>query len=172
MKTYLDQIRILNLPLNWTVVRKGWIGPMNFPPLISAGEIRTYADMQILHASDTELADVAALCTSYDSEVISECLSRLTSDIDANADRVWRAVLLQDMLDTLASVTDVYEKFSQIYEFWCNCEQPEELPFQLQGFDNNISPQEYYTVENYALQHSRLVRWVASEIEILSVAAQ
>lgn len=96
----IDAISALGLPLSWDVLRLGWEGVGSEHRLLSLEDIRTFADQEVVSASHVEIADVAELCTASNEPDVEEPLERLAPSPSVIALRIWRAVLLERLLQT------------------------------------------------------------------------
>lgn len=158
-------VRALALPLDWGVLRLGFEGVANEGRLASLEDVRQFACDSIAAASEAQLGDVAELCTASSESPVREILERLAPAPSARALRVWRAALLDCLLQRdLASPVDVLAEMSA---FWAGFGYPPDSPHLIQGRGNSISPEAYYTKEraHQALEDHR--RWLSHEVASL-----
>lgn len=158
----IGAITALGLPLTWDVVRLGWEGVGSEHRLLSLDDVRTFADHEVVSASEAEIADVAELCTASSEADVKELLERLAPSPSVIALRIWRAVLLERLLRTPQA--SPIETLTELTSFWAGFGYPPESPHTIQGLGNSITPKEYYTEETaeHALQEHR--RWLEDEI--------
>jgi hypothetical protein len=158
-------IAALGLPVDWDVVRLGWEGVGGEHRLLSLDDIRTFADQEIVSASEQQIADVAELCTAASELDVKDVLERLAPAPSFIAVRIWRAVLLERLLRApRESPVDI---LFELTSFWGGFGYPTESPHTVQGRGNSISPTAYYTEDTArkALEDNR--RWLEQEIAAL-----
>lgn len=161
----LSSIRAIGLPLSWGLVRLGWEGVGDKPRLVSLDDIRAFASDQIATASESQLPDVADLCTVYDEAQVQEQLERLAPAPSAVSLRIWRAALLDELLRTLpASPVDAR---AELTSFWASFGYPPDSPHTIQGLGNDIRPSDYYTAENAKKACAAHRLWLDAEINEL-----
>ena len=127
--------------------------------MLSLDDVRAFADQEVGTASEAELADVADLCTVRDEPDVKEPLERLAPRPSVSALRIWRAVLLDRILQTpyespIATLTD-------LTMFWAGFGFPPESPHVVQGLSNRVSPEGYYTEQTAARRRDQHLRWLA-----------
>ena len=161
----IDDIKKLGFEITWEIVRLGWIGPGNFLRQLSVEEVHTFADFMVNEASDNELEQIAELCTTHDEQLIAEILSHLSPEINDRTVRIWRVALLKATISSLPD--DPLYGLIGLTEFWSNFGYSSDSPHIIQGVDNDISPTDYYTQDNFdkALDNHR--EWLKKEIKKL-----
>ena len=50
---------------------------------------------------------------------------------------------------------------------WCDLGYPSDSLHIIQGKNNNITPEEYYTVDNYDILYEKNVKWLETDLEYL-----
>lgn len=131
-------------------------------------EIIEYAIEQLESGNDrNEVCEIAGFCDSdldYLLDILHELAREEKSD-DEFEERKLRAVIIRDSLklkkdnciDGLMELTDLW------IEFGC----PKDSPHIIQGKHNNISPNEYYTDDNYNYLYKKNMDWLKDEILFL-----
>jgi hypothetical protein len=54
-----------------------------------------------------------------------------------------------------------------LFDFWAQLDYPIDSPHVIQGRGNNITPEEYYTQENYDNIYNMHVDWLKKEIKYI-----
>lgn len=154
--------------ISWTLLNMGWSGNVKFKKQLAGQDIIDFA-MSKMEDGD-ESIDVVLLASSHaaNEEEISEILKRLSDSEDVNADnefRKWRAIYVSKNLP------DIHAKYIQglikLGDIWTFLDFPDDSPHVFQGRNNSITPNEYYTQENYIKLLEKHREWVEKEITYL-----
>jgi hypothetical protein len=170
MSNPLAEIRALGLPVTWATVRAGWDGIGAFSRLLKADDVRDFAQEQIDKAPDDSLADIVELSTVDDEGAVTPVLSRLASTVTDRDIRIWRSYLLTKLLANLP--TSPISGLSELTSFWNTLGFPRDMPHVVQGLGNDISPDQYYTQDNYQKLVARHREWLRSEIAAIAGSSQ
>lgn len=152
--------------VNWTVLFVGWRGIGCFSNLVTLSDVRQYA-LDKVDAKVSEGPDfVLKLAIVSDSEkdkalfFLSQLVAQEHADIEA-AERQWAAFLLEKMLYQLPD--DPLSGLLEFTEFWCDLGFPAYSPHPVQGVGNSMSPEEYYTAEQFAKVLDLHRQWLEME---------
>ncbi len=163
-------LRNSSLPYNWTTVLVGWRGVGVYYRLVSSEEVISYSDDQLSAAPNDKFDAVLELsqATSDDVELINNTLNALaspdTKDLK-DAKRTWQLILLKDILTTLTN--DPVSSLTELSGFWAGFDYPSDGPHIVQGKNNTIAPQDYYTEQNLKQIIDKHLKWIRQEEEIL-----
>ena len=165
----LERFKKNKLPVNWATILIGWNGPGKFTRILTGQEIIEYA-LELIESDSNVLEEVWLLvgCNKNDTEEIQDLLVKLASVECNEANEVlkWQIVLLQDELEKIDK-RPLYGLL-QLTEFWDKFNYPSDSPHIVQGMNNEVSPEEYYTKENF----DNLIRahneWVEKKLEFLA----
>jgi hypothetical protein len=166
MSRPLDELRNLGFPVTWATVRAGWEGVGNLGRQLTVGDVSSFACQQLEHASAKVLSDIADLCAGLDEDNIDDVLRRLAPTISSREIRKWRAFLLAQLMKTLPE--SPVDGLAELTAFWNALDFPGDMPHVVQGLGNEISPNEYYTQDNYRMLLDRHRVWLRSEINALA----
>src|SRR5215475_1063475 len=169
--------------VNWTSVLVGWEGLWRlsprprrwteFPPLISTGEITSYAEKRLEASADRReqrmiielmTVDLGRL-TREEIRDMLESLSGLDGGDPAMELRKWRLVLLEQVLEGISN--DPVYGLIALSEFWQEFGRPPDSPHEAQGVGNHITPSEYYRQENLDRLLARHREWIETEKKTL-----
>lgn len=84
---------------------------------------------------------------------------------DDNEKRKLRAVIVNNALRI--KYDNYIDGLMNLTDLWISLGYPSDSPHIIQGRDNNITPSEYYTADNYNLLYERNVEWLMTELEYL-----
>jgi hypothetical protein len=163
----LSEMRSLGLPVTWATVRAGWEGVGRLGRQLTAADLEAFACQELEHACGTR-PEIAELCAGADEETIGVALARLAPNIPSRAIRTWRAFQLTQLLKELPE--SPVDGLSELTAFWNALDFPQDMPHVVQGLGNDITPNEYYTQENYRYLVDRHKAWLRSEIAAIADA--
>ncbi|EGO63606.1 DUF2247 family protein [Acetonema longum] len=165
----LELMQSTKLKVNWTTILVGWKGFGKFSRQFSSKDVIDYA-VEVASNDDKqpeETWELAGLNNS-ESENITGLLERLSQKEEHKEQdefRKWRAILTKQLLTKLPN--DYLEGLIAITDFWDKFQFPDDSPHIVQGRNNEISPTEYYSQENYLKLIEAHKRWVDDEISKL-----
>lgn len=164
----LERFKKNKLPVNWATILIGWNGPGKFTRILTGQEIIEYA-LELIESDSNVLEEVWLLvgCNKNDTEEIQDLLVKLASVECNEANEVlkWQIVLLQDELEKIDK-RPLYGLL-QLTEFWDKFNYPSDSPHIVQGMNNEVSPEEYYTKENFDNLIRAQNEWVEKKLEFL-----
>ena len=172
---------------NWTTVLVGWNGLgflspwpdrwTEFPPLLSADEISSYAEERLASCSNpTEqklIVELLSLDLRTESrQTLSALLERLSAfdrGDPAFELKKWRVALLEQVLENLPE--EPLYGLMAFTEFWQDFGYPPDSPHEVQGRGNTISPADYYQQENLNRLVVRHRAWIENQKATLKAQA-
>lgn len=151
--------------ISWTLLNLGWDGSAKFKNQLAGQDIIDFA-MSKMEDGD-ESIDVVLLASSYvtSTEEISELLKRLSDGEDVNSDnefRKWRAIYVSKNLPDIQ--TEYIQGLIELGDIWALFDFPDDSPHVFQRRNNSITPNEYYTKENYIKLLEKHQEWLEKEI--------
>ena len=78
----------------------------------------------------------------------------------------WKLVYIKKNFPQLNK--NIIQGLIELSDLWVKLDFPEDSPCILQGVKNNISPQEYYTEENYIYLYNRHLDWIRDKSNYLN----
>ena len=161
-----------NIIITWTAIKIGLYGYCNFASQLENQDVLNYA-LELLEKDINQNEDILALAICYEenSEEIRSIVYKLSQyeDIDYYFEvRKWRALYLKELLINLPK--DFIDGLYELTDFWAMFNYPEDSPHIVQGKNSNISPQEYYSEENYANIVNNHKTWLKEEFKKLKKA--
>jgi hypothetical protein len=143
----------------------GWDGKVKLKRQLAGQDIIDFAMNKM--EDGNESIDVVLLAGSHatDAEEISELLKRLSSGEEVDADhefRKWRAIYVTKNLPDIQS--EYIQGLIELSDIWALLDFPDDSPHVFQGRNNLITPNEYYTKENYIKLLEKHQEWLEKEI--------
>lgn len=159
----LSAFRHVGLTPTWSDLLEGRQGLKGTGPLISPAEVVSHAQDELASDDRDEVALLAALAPDQ----VSECddlLRRVTNNepVGPNPYLRWAVVLLSEVLAGIPG--DPIYGLLELTDFWQQFDYPDYMPHTVQGRFNSLSPEEYFTEDNY--QHLLALHrdWLASTL--------
>lgn len=161
----IEDIKELNFTITWRLLYRGILKKQ-----LGIEDVVEYAIEQLEKGNDR--IEICELAGGGDSDlddllnILYELVNEENSQ-DEFEDRKLRAVIVNNYLkdknnnciDGLMGLTDL----------WMELGYPSDSPHIIQGKDNNISPIEYYTDDNYNYLYEKNRKWLKKEIAFLLV---
>lgn len=162
----LSDFKLMGFRVTWKLIDIGFKGSDMFANQLFPMDILNYAiDRMSDSSEDTDLVDLAC---EYETNVweIDRYIKKLSNNEDSQYDiefRKWRVVYVLKKLPDID--TEFVHGLMDLGDIWMEFDFPEDSPHIFQGRDNCITPEQYYTLENYhdLLQKHR--EWVNNEIK-------
>lgn len=159
----LESIKKIGLSITWRLLYKGICEKQ-----LNTRDVIAYA-AEKLEEGDTR-GEICELAGSYEDERedIQNLLWELVEQENTQDDfehRKIRAAIVSNTLRTKDN--DYIAGLMNLTNLWIGLDCPNDSPHIIQGKNNNITPQEYYTVENYNFLYDKNVEWLKKELEYL-----
>jgi hypothetical protein len=171
MNSLLDHLHAAEVPVGWTTLFVGWLGPDQFPRQVTVKDIADYAVSLLLKGERLPQEDtVAQLAGAREAETVGVALRQLADCRRATVEyetRKWRVALLSQLLQNLS--LDPIDGLIALSEFWGYCGYPLNMPHTVQARDDPRSPADYYTADNLAMAIRTHREWVKCELHQLSL---
>ena len=151
--------------ITWTVLKIGFDGSTQYYKQLSGKDIINYSINKIENGDETlEVLLLASTNESCDGE-ISKLLQVLSNAENTSIDielRKWRAIYVYSYL--LEIQDDYIQGLVELGDIWAKLDFPNDSPHVFQGRKNKITPEEYYTQENYKKLLEIHKKWLEEEI--------
>lgn len=163
----LEEFKKLGFNITWKLLDIGFKGSTYFSDELSTAEILDYAISKMDTSDDSDVIDLA--CEYADNvESIDKYLKKLAKIENSNYDielRKWQVVYVSKAMPEPNS--DFINALVELGDLWAKLGYPEDSPHVVQGRNNNISPAQYYTQENFTDLLNKNKEWVIKNIEQL-----
>ena len=162
----LELMKLNGLEVNLNTILVGWSGFGKFSRQLFPKDIIDYA-VRLVSDDENQPADVwelASLSVS-DTQELDGILSRFQLNNTEQEQRKWRVILVKLLLTELPN--DYLQGLISLTEFWDKFGYPDDSPHVVQGRNNQVSPTDYYTQENYLKILDAHKIWVENEISNL-----
>jgi hypothetical protein len=164
----ITQFKNYNFTITWKLLYLGFKGSAEFGSQLSTNDILNYAIEKLEDNCDDKLICDLAIEREDNTAGIVCILKKLADreDTDMTVElRKWRVLTVanelktknDNFIDGLVSLTDL----------WITLNYPEDTPHIFQGRNNSITPEEYYTEENYCMLYEKHIKWLNAEIKFI-----
>lgn len=158
----------LKLNITWKLLDIGFMGSTHFRNELSSQEIIDYAIFEMSKNSDNEDEDVINLACENSKNIykVNDYLKNLASKENTTYEiefRKWRLVYVKKQL--LKPADDFLSGLLELGDIWVKFDFPQDSPHMFQGRNNIITPEQYYTEENYKILFQKHLNWLLEEID-------
>lgn len=162
----LEQLVQFGFKINWTLLRIGYQGYKLIPPLFTKEDICVYA-MKQLELTDNSLVAML-VCNENDSYEFEKTLENLASNENVNMEIQLRKLRVLILFRHFKTLPDDYTNgLIELTEAWISLGVPDDCPHIIQGCNNSLSPDAYYTKEMYDILKKKNFDWLNKEISYL-----
>ncbi len=150
--------------IDWTSLLVGWRGFGNHRRFLTLLELKQFV-LEKLDTTPVPKIDQLIPFLDAEADQVDLQLVKLASKNEVDFDvavRKWVVCLLEKKLRGLPS--DPLYGLIELTEFWTDVSFPSDCPHLVQGKDSALSPQRYYTKDNYAQELDRHTKWIENEI--------
>jgi hypothetical protein len=169
IENLIEKLEDYNLS-DWGVIFYGFKGVPELEDKIDAPYIANFAFSKLncegeeLATSLVGLTSATFLETSEIEGLLEDICTRKHINFELSL-RKWRFILLEELLDNLPD--DPIYALLEITEFWLSWGNPSDKPHIIQGVDNDLTPNQYYTLKNLKELVNKHKQWMADEIRKL-----
>lgn len=142
--------------ITWTDIKIGLLGYEDdkkryyLSSQLTESDIEEYAEFILTECeglSESILRQVGNLFSqNWDEKV--KTIESLANEDDEQSYFKWRVLEVEVLLQELYA-NDYLNGLFEINEFWAERQEPIDMPYQFQGFGNTLTPEEFYTENNY-----------------------
>ena len=163
----LEDFKNNNLKINWKIIDIGCLGSKIFRNELSYDDIINFSLEEFDEKNKLILRIVASGRDEYQ-EI--GCLVQELANMEKSEYKLafekWKLVYIKKNFPKLNK--NIIQGFIELNDLWVKLDFPEDSPCILQGVKNNISPQEYYTEENYIYLYNRHLDWIRDKSDYLN----
>ncbi len=154
--------------VSWTLLYLGVNGSEIFKNQLDGQDIIDYAAAKMKEGDDSLDVVLLANANAANIDEINELLFRLSNYEVVDCDdeyRKWQIIyVLKHLPDEHA---DYIQGLTELGNIWTMLGFPDDSPHVFQGRNNSMTPEEYYTRENYLLLLDKHREWIEKEISQL-----
>lgn len=159
----LEDFKRLSIDITWRMLYRGIIKQQ-----IRAEDVIEYAIEKLQNGDDD--IEVCELAGTQANERNNICellwkLAQLENTEDEMEDRKIRAIIVYNALKIKND--NFIDGLMDLTDLWASLGFPSDCPHIVQGKDNNISPNEYYTENYYTFMYEKNKEWLKNEIIFL-----
>lgn len=162
----IDLFKKLGIKVTWRTLLIGLMGPGKFLAQLTTQEIIDYA-CDFLDKEDVaeEVIELIS-CSKDDKDEIKTILNRLADKENTNfgeEELKWQVALLSVCLEKISQKA-MYGMI-ELTEFWEKFGYPKNCPHIIQGKNNNLSPNEYFSNDFFNQMIIRHREWISQQIK-------
>ena len=163
----LEDFKNNNLKINWKVIDIGCLGSEIFKNELSYDDIINFSLEEFDEKNKLILRIVASDRDEYQEMgyLVQELANMEKSEYKLAFEK-WKLVYIKKNFPKLNK--NVIQGLIELNDLWVKLDFPEDSLCILQGVKNNISPQEYYTEENYTYLYNRHLKWIRDKSDYLN----
>lgn len=168
----LEKLREKGIKIDWATVLVGWDRFLADVPQLTTSEVIQYATNFLASSpeNDSQALLTIVISTEEDEALIRKALHQLVQEDHSSekvAQRKWRVLVLSELRENIESLGATHGLI-KLTEFWDRYGFPKDMPHVVQGRENAISPQQYYTIENFKKTLERHDVWIQTEVACLA----
>lgn len=163
----LEDFKNNNLKINWKVIDIGCLGSEIFKNELSYDDILNFSLEKFDEKNKLILRIVGSDRDEY--QEIGYLVQELANIEESEyklAFEKWKLVYIKKNFPQLNK--NIIQGLIELNDLWVKLDFPEDSSCILQGVKNNISPQEYYTEENYIYLYNRHLDWIRDKSDYLN----
>ena len=163
----LEDFKNTPLKINWKVIDIGCLGSEIFKNELSYDDIINFSLEEFDEKNKLILRIVASDRDEYQEMgyLVQELANMEKSEYKLAFEK-WKLVYIKKNFPQLNK--NIIQGLIELNDLWVKLDFPEDSPCILQGVKNNISPQEYYTEENYIYLYNRHLDWIRDKSDCLN----
>jgi len=152
---------------NWKVIDIGCLGSKIFKNELSYDDIINFSLEKFDEKNKLILRIISSNRDEYqEMAYLVQELANIEKSEYKLAFEKWKLVYVKKNFPKLNK--NIIQGLIELNELWFRLDFPEDSPYTLQGVKNNISPQEYYTEENYTYLYNRHLNWIRDKSNYLN----
>lgn len=162
----LDDFKKNNILINWKLINIGCLGSETFFKELDYEEITNYAISIFDEKNKNILRILSYNKDEYEEmgEFIKELAIQENSD-EKIAYKKWELIYIIKNLPPKR--IDYIQGIIELEDIWAKIDFPKDSPLILQGLNNDISPEEFYTENNYLILYNLHMDWIKEKIDFL-----
>lgn len=162
----LDDFKKNNILINWKLINIGCLGNETFFKELDYEEITNYAISIFDEKNKNILRILSYNKDEYEEmgEFIKELAIQENSD-EKIAYKKWELIYIIKNLPPKR--IDYIQGIIELQDIWAKIDFPKDSPLILQGLNNDISPEEFYTENNYLILYNLHMDWIKEKIDFL-----
>ena len=161
----LDEFRNLGLNITWTLIDIGLKGDKTFYNELTPKDILHYAASVLEQDVYPQAVGELAGTPENDIDEIDRYVKILASQEGIDRDKEFQKWVVCYVNHHIQKKHDnPIDGLMELGDIWLKLGMPNHCPHIFQGVNNNISPKEYYTLQNYENMLQRHTDWIKNEL--------
>ena len=163
----LEDFKNNNLKINWKIIDIGCLGSKIFRNELSYDDIINFSLEKFDEKNKIILKIISSDKDEYEEiGILVRELANIEKSEYEIAFEKWELVYIKKNLPVLNK--NFIQGLIELNDLWFRLDFPEDSPYIFQGVKNNISPQEYYTEENYIYLYNKHLNWIRDKSNYLN----
>ncbi len=164
----LEEFKENGFKITWSALLQGYAINSIFSREILATEIINYAISKLKSNYEDKLICELAILNQNDTFEIENILRRLSEREDISMLKEFKKLRCIYVGKKLNNQNDNFiDGIMELNNMWIKLGYPNDSPHVFQGINNNITPQEYFTEENYKKLFNTSKIWLEIECELI-----
>lgn len=158
----LNEIKRMEFTITWRLLYLGFT-----QEYFDGKDVIDYAIDKLRESDDEEVCELAGT-GEYEKDRIRELLQELMLQESTQDEVEFRKIRATAVSRVLQSKNENYiDGLMELTELWVGFDFPNDSPHTFQGRYNEITPEEYYTQENYENLFNKNILWLNKEVSYL-----
>lgn len=172
---YMDEFKKHNIPFSWNEIKIGRFGYSDNDFYLQSMLDDDFVMEYILdylskneNEEDSYIWELGSLPSPYNENEMHKLLDLIenSNEKDLLSYYRWRWILVNNLLERIIK-EDYVNALLEISEFWLDLKSPIDMPYQYQGVENKLNPQEFYTEKHLSKVILGHKKWLEDEKEKL-----
>lgn len=164
----INEIKQLGLSITWKLLYIGFSKKEIFGQQFYLEDIIEYAIEQIELGEENQLVYELISIYEYETSLCSDILYELSEKENSNYEIEFRKIRVVIIYNSIITKNDDYiDGIYNLYDLYFKLGKPEDIPIIIQGVNNGIRAEEYYTEKTYEHIYNEIKNWVEHELKIL-----
>ena len=153
------------IKVTWKLLEIGYKSDSVFSNQLTSADIISYAIGKLAECDDIVIIDLASEYES-NTDSIQDKLYTLAEMENSSYELEFKKWQVVYVLTNLPQENiDYLQGLFKLGDIWADLNYPLDSPHIYQGRHNEISPEEYYTQQNYRLLWQKHCEWIANELK-------
>ena len=166
--TYLDDFKKLGFDITWKLISLGYISNSPFSNELLIDDIMDYAVNLYENATTDTLLFNLIVLEKDDSQNIFNMIKKLSDKEKTDYSIEYRKWEILFVWKKVSFIDQNYMDFLlDLSDLWIKLGSPKNFPCVIQGVNNDMTPEDYYSLQNYNTVIKEMKQWIINEKSII-----